>query len=461
MTAQNIQYQVWLQSLAPDGASRHFPAVSKQFHNSFIRCAPEKDPGKKSAVLLLFDDDTTEEAERALLPGILEQEERVIALYAGEKKLPFYRAWRLMDMGVDDVLNFNTHSDLGNVLEARVSRWTAIDEIMASDRVKKTLVGSSPAWQKAVRRAVEVACFSTAPVLILGESGTGKELISRLIHDLDPRRDKQGLVLLDCTTIVPELSGSEFFGHEKGAFTNAMANRDGAFALSDRGTLFLDEIGELPMRLQAELLRVIQEGLYKRVGSNLWKNTQFRLVCATNRDLLQEIEKNNFRQDLYYRLSTCIIQLPALRERRLDIPELAEHFLAATLKTAFPPLIDPLVMNFLMTHPYPGNVRQLSQLISRLAYRHTGQGPITLGDIPEIDRQSNTAAEYQWHENGFKDSIRAALANGVGLKDIKRVAGEVAIDTAVEDAKGNVQEAAERLEVSDRLIQGYLAEKKR
>jgi transcriptional regulator with GAF, ATPase, and Fis domain len=137
-------------------------------------------------------------------------------------------------------------------------------------------------------------------VLITGESGTGKELIARLIHALDSRVDKGDFVILDCTTVVPTLSGSEFFGHEKGAFTGAIAQRDGAFAMADGGTLFLDEIGELPLVLQAELLRVIEEGMYKRVGSNTWRKTSFRLLCATNRDLLQEESRGNFRKDLYY-----------------------------------------------------------------------------------------------------------------------------------------------------------------
>src|SRR5262249_51814424 len=149
------------------------------------------------------------------------------------------------------------------------------------------LIGDSPAWRRLVRRIVEVARFTDAAVLITGETGTGKELVARLVHALDPRTTKRKLVLLDCTTIVPPLSGGAFFGHERGASTGATPTRDGAFALADGGTLFLDEVGELPLALQAELLRVVQEGTYKRVGSNEWRETQFRLVCATNRELLE------------------------------------------------------------------------------------------------------------------------------------------------------------------------------
>lgn len=456
----NDTFQVWLKSPAPDSANGHFQSISAQLKTARIDCCSSRVSEGQSAVLLLLDDQITEEQEQECLREVLELERRVIALYMGEKKLPFFRVWRLLGMGVDDVLDLRGKFRLADALKSRLHRWSSIESILESDRVQKTLIGSCPVWRKILRQVVEVACFSSAPVLILGESGTGKELIARLVHDLDKRQDKQSLILLDCTTIVPELSGSEFFGHEKGAFTNAVANRDGAFALADRGTLFLDEIGELPLRLQAELLRVSQDGLYKRVGSNIWKKTQFRLVCATNRNLLQEVDKGNFRQDLYYRLGTCIVHLPPLRERRLDIPELAEHFLAHALQTDTPPPFDPLMLSFLLSHPYPGNVRQLRQLITRIAYRHTGDGPVTIGDIPEADRECLSIAEHTWKENGFKESIRQALANGVGLKDIKRVAADVAMDIAIDEAAGNLQEAARRLDVTDRLVQGYWAGKK-
>ncbi|MBX2889903.1 MAG: sigma-54-dependent Fis family transcriptional regulator [Saprospiraceae bacterium] len=457
----NDTFQVWLQSPAPNGADGHFHSIAAQLQTSRIECNPcQMPPEGRNTILLLLNDQTTEEEEQECLKELLEPERHVIALYTGEKKLPFYRVWRLLSMGVDDVLDLRGKIRLADAVQSRLHRWSVIDRIVDSEQVQKTLLGSCPAWRKVLRQVVEIACFSTAPVLILGESGTGKELIARLIHDLDKRQDKQSLVLLDCTIIVPELSGSEFFGHEKGAFTNAVANRDGAFSLADRGTLFLDEIGELPLRLQAELLRVSQDGLYKRVGSNIWKKAQFRLVCATNRNLLQEVEKGDFRQDLYYRLSTCVVQLPPLRDRRLDIPELAEYFLAQALQTNTPPPFDPLMLNFLLTHPFPGNVRQLRQLITRIAYRHTGDGPVTIGDIPDADRDSLSFAPHGWQENGFKDAIRQAIADGVGLKDIKRIAADVAMDIAIEDAAGNLQEAARRLDVTDRLVQGYLAEKK-
>ena len=176
-------------------------------------------------------------------------------------------AWRLLDAGVADVIAWDGQLEAIAPACALAGRRRA--RRLAARR--EHLVGSSPAWRAVLREVVEVARFSDVDVLITGESGTGKELTARLIHALDARPHKRELVVVDCTTIVPELSGSEFFGHERGAFTGAITARDGAFALADGGTLFLDEVGELPLALQAELLRVVQEGTYKRVGSNSWR----------------------------------------------------------------------------------------------------------------------------------------------------------------------------------------------
>jgi transcriptional regulator with GAF, ATPase, and Fis domain len=411
-------------------------------------------------ILLLLDGEKAAEESREFILEKTGSGSRILALEIGERSLPQHRVIELLEWGVDGILPNLPFPQIGDMISARLTRWQVIDRIMRSDKVCKSIVGTCEAFIKTLRRVVEISCFSNAPVLILGESGTGKELIARLVHELDRRQDKQSMVLLDCTTIVPELSGSEFFGHEKGAFTNAMANRDGAFALADRGTLFLDEIGELPLRLQAELLRAIQEKTYKRVGSNTWKKTDFRLICATNRNLEKEVDNGAFRQDLYFRLSSCVVKLPSLRERREDIPLLAEHFLKELLQTDLPPYFDAYSMNFLMTHPYPGNVRQLRQIVARIAASYPGKGPVTLSDIPDIDRSGVDMSAFSWkRKTGFHDAIRMALANGTGLKDIKRVAGDIAMDIAMNEAYGNIQEAARKLDISDRTLQMYIAEK--
>jgi transcriptional regulator with GAF, ATPase, and Fis domain len=461
MASQSFAPSIWLHNPLNGRCNGYIQSIADEFHQAQISFSVDSPEKCETATVVLFDETTAEAETPECLCELLSDGRHIIVVYTGEKPLPFYRTWQWLGMGVEDVLSLREKTRLGEIVKSRLQRWTAIDRIMDSDRVKNKLIGNCPIWKKTLRQVVEMACFSSAPVLILGESGTGKELISRLIHDLDKRPGKQDLVLLDCTTIVPELSGSEFFGHEKGAFTNAISNRDGAFALANRGTLFLDEIGELPMRLQAELLRVSQEGLYKRVGSNMWKETQFRLVSATNRNLLNEVEKGNFRQDLYYRIRTCAIQLPSLRERKLDIPDLAAFFLGQELKTDAPPPFSKEVQQYLMTRNFPGNVRELKQLMARIAYRHCGNGPITLGDIPPADRDTSLFPQHGWQENGFRDAIRQAIADGVGLKDIKRVASDVAMTLAIEEAGGNLQEAATRLDVSDRLVQGFWAERRR
>jgi transcriptional regulator with GAF, ATPase, and Fis domain len=453
-------HQIWLHSPGLGDGPVHYNAISGALQNAQIQCMWNDDPPEKSTILLLLNERTPDEAIEEYLQTIISTKRHVLALYQGQGQAPFFRAWKWLDMGMEDVICLDKYELLGEILSKRFQRKELIGKILNSPSIKGKLIGNSTTWRKTLESAVEMALFSKSPLLITGESGTGKELIARLVHELDKRPDKQSLVLLDCTTIVPELSGSEFFGHEKGAFTSAISNRDGAFALADRGTLFLDEIGELPMRLQAELLRVIQEGVYKRVGSNIWNKTQFRLVCATHRNLLQGVDQGTFRQDLYYRLATCLIHLPPLRERKSDIPELADFFLAEVLRTDNPPPFDPQVLYYLMSLDYPGNIRQLKQLIHRIAYRYTGGGIITLGDIPEADRERSYIHRNSWQENGFRDALRQALANGIGLKDIKRIAGDVALEIAVADAEGNLQEAARRLDVSDRLVQGYLAERR-
>ena len=360
-------------------------------------------------------------------------------------------ARQLIAAGAADVLGRSTYTQVVERIAARLDRWAAIDALLATDVVAQTLVGTSPAWRRVLRQIVEVARFTDTPILITGETGTGKELVSRLVHALDPRTVKRDFVVLDCTTIVPELSGSEFFGHEKGSFTGAVAARNGAFALADDGTLFLDEVGELPLPLQAELLRVVQERSYKRVGGSVWQATSFRLVCATNRELERERDEGRFRADLYYRISGWTFQLPALHERREDIPALVRHFLGEHL--ASPPELDAAVLDHLMRRRFRGNIRELRQICARIAHRHVGPGPITLGDLGADLSGTPEAGEDDWCDQSFHRSIGKAVAMGVGLKEIGRIAEDVAVRLAVHRENGSLQHAARRLGVTDRALQ--------
>jgi transcriptional regulator with GAF, ATPase, and Fis domain len=375
--------------------------------------------------------------------------ERILAVAAGDSPLDDGDAWRLLSAGAADVVRWNGADGVAEVIAARLERWVAIDAALASSRVAATLIGHSDAWMQALREVIEVACFSDSDVLLTGESGTGKELVAHLIHDLDPRPERGPFVTLDCTTVVPTLSGSEFFGHERGAFTGAAATRDGAFALADGGTLFLDEVGELAPTLQAELLRVVQEGTYKRVGSNTWRFTRFRLISATHRDLAQEADADRFRHDFLYRIAPWRCRLPPLRERTDDVLVLARRFLERDGRA---PSLDPAVERHLMGRRYAGNVRELKHLVEQMARRHVGPGPITLGDLPPDERTARPDAE-PWAVGDFVTSIGRALQQGAGLREIGEMATDVAVDVALKEAGGSVRAASERLGVTPRALQ--------
>jgi transcriptional regulator with GAF, ATPase, and Fis domain len=377
---------------------------------------------------------------------------RVLGVATATQPLDGRSSWRLLREGMADIVAW----DGPEAVRARIGRWRAVDELVASSLVAEHLVGSSPAWRSVLRDVVEIAHFSDVDVLITGESGTGKELTAQLIHTLDQRSGKGNLVVVDCTTIVPSLSGSEFFGHERGAFTGAVAARDGAFALADGGTLFLDEIGDLPLALQAELLRAVQEGTYKRVGSNRWQRARFRLVCATNRDLLASCDDGAFRADLFFRLAAASIEMPPLRERPDDILSLARHFMAGGADGS-PPLSPP-VRDLLQARDYPGNVRDLKQLMARISLRHVGPGPVTAGDVPPSERPL-PGAERGWQED-LAAALRRAVALGVPLREIVDAARDTAISLAVSTADGSLRHAATRLGVTDRTLQMHRARRR-
>jgi transcriptional regulator with GAF, ATPase, and Fis domain len=379
--------------------------------------------------------------------------ERVLAVAPPDAALSHSDSWQLLHAGASDFVTWD-HSDASMAtIASRLDRWAAVDELVESPAVQTTLVGRSPVWKKMQRQIAELAHFTDSPMLILGESGTGKELVARLVHALDAREKRTGeFVVLDCTTTVAELSGSEFFGHERGAFTGAVQARDGAFALADKGTLFLDEVGELPLPLQAQLLRAVQEHTYKRVGGNAWQTTDFRLICATNKNLQETVRKGEFRHDLYHRIATWLITLPPLRERRQDILLLASHFMQQLRPDGEARELDPSVRQYLVQREYPGNVRELRQVVARMLDRHVGCGPITVGDIPEDDRPA-TDSSNDWRDEAFERAIHHALLRGAKLKEIGRNAEEAAVRIALSDEQGNLQRAATRLGVSDRALQ--------
>jgi transcriptional regulator with GAF, ATPase, and Fis domain len=389
---------------------------------------------------LLFFDAVTEEVRSRLSEWT--RDAQVIAVGRSVGAWPRGTALELLNAGASDVVQLGDPVAVARAIAARFRRWAAVDRLIDSAVVRKNLIGDQTRWRSFLRRVVDVARFSSLPVLIHGESGTGKELVARLIHTLDAREDKKGLIVLDCTTIVPELSGSEFFGHERGAYTGAAGARDGAFALADGGTLFLDEVGELPLRLQAELLRVVQEGTYKRVGGNTWQKTKFRLISATHRDLEEEMSAGRFRRDFYYRIAAWNCTLPPLRERREDIPALACHFLHS------PP--DPAVLELLISRDYPGNIRDLRHLCDRIDYRHVGDGPITLGEVPEEEWRGDVAPITG---NLFDEAARAGMLCGMGLKEIANAAADASVRLALKFEQGNVARAAERLHITDRGLQ--------
>jgi formate hydrogenlyase transcriptional activator len=234
------------------------------------------------------------------------------------------------------------------------------------------IIGNSAALEAVLEQAERVAPTDST-VLIQGETGTGKELIARAVHNLSSRCGRP-FVKLNCAAIPFDLLESELFGHEKGAFTGAIAQKIGRFEMADKGTLFLDEVGDIPPALQPKLLRVLQEQEFERLGSTRTHQVDVRLVAATNRDLAAMVKRNEFRSDLYYRLNVFPIPLPALRARREDIPALVEHFVDIYARRMGKQIdeISPETMSELTSYPWPGNIRELQNFIERSVILSSG-----------------------------------------------------------------------------------------
>jgi transcriptional regulator with GAF, ATPase, and Fis domain len=255
------------------------------------------------------------------------------------------------------------------------------------------ILGNSPALREVLRQ-IETVAPTDAGVLVLGESGVGKELVAHAVHARSARKGHP-LVRVNCGAIPGELFESEFFGHVRGSFTGAIKDRIGRFELADGGTLFLDEVGEIPLEHQVKLLRVLQEGTFERIGEAKTRRTDVRVIAATNRDLQKEVERGRFRADLYYRLGVFPIEVPPLRERREDLPALAQHFVTQSARrlNVRVPRLTPAALDALAAYPWPGNVRELQHVVERAVILGRGKS-LELGELlPRSMSRSRTSPE--------------------------------------------------------------------
>ena len=321
------------------------------------------------------------------------------------------------DHAAVSITNANAFEEIAFLKERLEEEIHYLREEVTAQRGTSEIIGDSPALRKVLQQ-IDLVAPTDASVLITGESGTGKELIARGIHERSPRNGRP-LVTVNCGAVPESLFESEFFGHVRGAFTGALRDKAGRFELADGGTLFLDEIGEVPLPMQAKLLRVLQEQEIERVGDSRTRKVNVRILAATNRDLRAEVAAGRFRQDLFYRLSVFPIESPALRERVEDIPTLAEHFIrtAAKRMNRRPKKLSAAAARELSTQHWPGNVRELQNAIER-AVILAQNGPLVFAvpaaPIAQPARENGTVLTRADLKQRERESIAAALAQTSG-----------------------------------------------
>ena len=294
------------------------------------------------------------------------------------------------------------------------------------------IIGKSKSMQEIFSTVRKISPFDTT-VLITGATGTGKELIARAIHFNGPRKTNQ-LITINCGAMSPELLESELFGHKKGSFTGAISDKPGLFETASGGTLFLDEIGDMPMPLQVKLLRVLQEGEIRRVGENMVRNVDVRVIAATNRDLTEDISAGRFRQDLYYRLNVVPVMIPPLGERQEDILPLTLHFLEkyAAKMDKCDIQIEPAAMKMILTNAWPGNVRELENTIERALALCGDSTLLSVAHFPQLGN----------------DGVLGAMDTGGSLKEKMRLVEKQFIVETLEETGGKITKAAGILNVT-------------
>ena len=300
-----------------------------------------------------------------------------------------------------------------DVIEESISGACGSPDGIASSGALFGLIGKSPAMHRVVERLARVAA-TDATVLVTGETGTGKELVARAIHAASPRA-RRPFVRVNCGALAEGLVASELFGHERGSFTGAVERRKGRFELASGGTIFLDEVGELPPALQVALLRVLQEGEFERVGGTETLKTDVRVVAATNRSLDEAVREGRFRSDLLFRLNVFPIAMPPLRERKDDIPSIADHYARQYARKLEKRIrgVSPSAMEALLAYPWPGNIRELQNVVERAVILARGDS-LSLPDFELPKLGSDVARPGQERPRDERQQIEDALAASSG-----------------------------------------------
>ncbi len=332
------------------------------------------------------------------------------------------------------------------LLLRNVKKKLELEQKLAEEKEEKfqDLIGKSPAI-KIVKETIEKIAPYDINVLITGESGTGKEVVARTIHNLSKRKDKP-FVAINCASLPADLLESELFGYKKGAFTGATSDKKGLIEEANGGTLFLDEIGEMPMSLQAKLLRFLEERKIRPLGSTKEIEVDVRIISATNRNLEEEIEKGNFREDLYYRLSTIIIKIPPLRERKEDIPLLAEHFLKEFQEKYGKKFekISQDFLDFLMKYEFKGNIRELRNLLEKAVILSEG------GELKSPIQKTTDINSIFIDNPNDEFYVKAFPEEGIDLKKVLGNIEKALLEKGLELAGGTKTKAAEILGLSFR-----------
>lgn len=322
-----------------------------------------------------------------------------------------------------------------SIRNALLSRSLQRENLELRQRVlrREQIVGKSPAIKEVLEQIAKVAPTS-GRVLIMGESGTGKELVARAIHDGSSRKDGP-FVKVNCAAIPEELIESELFGSVKGAYTGATETRQGKFSLADGGTLFLDEVGDMSLKVQAKVLRVLQEGEFEKVGGQKTERVDVRVLAATNKDLQREVSAGRFREDLFFRLNVVPIVVPPLRRRKADIPLLVDHFIAtyASENGCRPKSVSPEALEILRRYDWPGNIRELRNVIERLMIM-SGSETIGVADLPP-------------HLLSTSLPLAVRMEAGLTLKEAREAVERQVILAALQRSDWNISRAARDLDI--------------